>query len=143
RGFSTQARLRNGLAGNITTVADAVNVGAIEVVKGPSATLFGNTLTSYGGMINRIMKKPFQAKAGAVSFYAGSDGVARVSADDNTPWDSSVQALFRMNTAYNSQNSFQDNGFRKSLFIGPSLTHRVNERLPFDMGVEFNYLRSG
>ncbi|OOQ57859.1 TonB-dependent receptor [Mucilaginibacter pedocola] len=143
RGFSTQARLRNGLAGNITTIADAVNVEAIEVIKGPSATLFGNTLTSYGGLINRVTKKPFKAAAGEVSYYGGSYGLNRISADYNTPLDSAGNVLFRVNTAYNYQNSFSDNGYRKSFFLAPTLSYRVNDRLNFSVDAEFNTLQSG
>lgn len=143
RGFSTQARLRNGLAGNITTIADAVNVEAIEVVKGPSATLFGNTLTSYGGLINRVTKKPFKTTAGEVSYYGGSYGLNRISADFNAPLDTAGNVLFRINTAYNYQNSFSDNGYRKSFFLAPTLYYKVNERLDFNIDAEFNTLQSG
>src|SRR5690606_26998127 len=51
RGFILQSQLRNGVAGNVTTRVDAANIESIEVLKGPSATLFGSTLTSYGGLI--------------------------------------------------------------------------------------------
>src|SRR5690606_14687848 len=52
RGFIVQSQLRNGIAGNVTSRIDAANLESIEVIKGPSATLFGSTLTSYGGLIN-------------------------------------------------------------------------------------------
>jgi iron complex outermembrane recepter protein len=143
RGFATQAKLRNGLAGNITTVTDAVNVEAIEVIKGPSATLFGNVLTSYGGMINRVTKKPFKVSGGEVAYYGGSYGMNRISADYNTPLDSSNKALFRINTAYNYQNNFQDNGFRRSFFLAPSFSYPASERLSFNFDAEFSTLQSG
>ncbi|MES2111302.1 MAG: TonB-dependent receptor, partial [Bacteroidota bacterium] len=50
RGFVTQTRLRDGVAGLVTSGIDAVNIDKIEVIKGPSATLFGSTLTSFGGL---------------------------------------------------------------------------------------------
>ena len=59
RGFIMQSQLRDGVAGNVTTRVDAANIESIEVIKGPSATLFGSTLTSYGGLINRITKKAY------------------------------------------------------------------------------------
>lgn len=49
RGFILQSQLRNGVAGNVTSRIDAANLESVEVIKGPSATLFGSTLTSYGG----------------------------------------------------------------------------------------------
>ena len=142
RGFVTQSKMRNGLAGNITTSIDAANVEAVEVIKGPSATLFGSSLTSYGGLINRVTKKPFKATAGEVSYYGGSYGLNRISADFNTPVDTAKNLLFRMNAAYNSQNSFQENGYRKSFLFAPSISYQVNDKLNFTLDAEFNKLES-
>lgn len=142
RGFVTQSKLRNGLAGNITTAIDAANVESIEVIKGPSATLFGSSLSSYGGLINRVTKKPFKAVAGEVSYYGGSYGLNRTSADFNSPIDSAKKLLFRMNTAYNYQNSFQENGYRKSFLFAPSLSYQVSDQLDFTLDAEFNKLES-
>ncbi|UOQ73843.1 carboxypeptidase-like regulatory domain-containing protein [Hymenobacter cellulosilyticus] len=58
RGFIVQSQLRNGLAGNVSSAIDAVNLEKLEVIKGPSATLFGSALTSYGGLVNRVTKRP-------------------------------------------------------------------------------------
>lgn len=142
RGFVTQSKLRNGLAGNITTAIDAANVESIEVLKGPSATLFGSSLSSYGGLINRVTKKPFKATAGEVSYYGGSYGLNRISADFNTPVDSAKRLLFRMNTAYNSQNGFQENAYRKSFLFAPGISYQVNDKLNFTLDAEFNKLES-
>lgn len=142
RGFVTQAKLRNGVAGNITTTIDAANVESIEVIKGPSATLFGSALTSYGGLINRVTKKPFKATAGEVSYYGGSNGLNRISADYNTPLDTAGNVLFRVNAAYNYQNNFQDNGFRRSFLFAPTLSFKMNDKLSFSLDAEFNTLQS-
>ncbi|WP_232541126.1 carboxypeptidase-like regulatory domain-containing protein [Spirosoma endbachense] len=94
RGFIVQSQLRNGLAGNVTTTIDAANLEKLEVVKGPSATLFGSSLTSYGGLINRVTKKPYERFGGEVSYSAGSYGLQRVSADVNTPVNPAKTLLF-------------------------------------------------
>src|SRR5690606_4065001 len=52
RGFSVQPKLVNGLPGLTNGTINPANIERIEVVKGPSATLFGNAVTSYGGLIN-------------------------------------------------------------------------------------------
>ncbi|TWI19142.1 TonB-dependent receptor [Sphingobacterium siyangense] len=142
RGFVTQSKLRNGLAGNITTAIDAANVESIEVLKGPSATLFGNSMSSYGGLINRVTKKPFKSMAGEVAYYTGSYGLNRLTADFNTPIDSLGKLLFRMNAAYNAQNGFQENAFRKSFLFAPSISYQVNDKLSFLLDAEFNQLQS-
>jgi len=129
RGFIMQSELRNGLAGSISNIVDAANLESIEVIKGPSATLFGSTLTSYGGLINRITKKPYEDFGGQVSYMVGSYGLNRVAADINAPLDPGKKLLFRLNTAFNYQGSFMDHGFSRSLALDPSLTYKVNDRL--------------
>lgn len=131
RGFIMQSQLRNGIAGNVTSRIDAANLERIEVIKGPSATLFGSTLTSYGGLINRVTKKPYSTFGGEVNYAGGNFGFNRISADINTPLDSAGNALLRINTAYLNEGSFQDNGFNKSFVFAPSLSYRINDRLSF------------
>ncbi|MFT3703055.1 MAG: carboxypeptidase-like regulatory domain-containing protein [Agriterribacter sp.] len=87
RGFSMQNTMRNGLASMITTTTDAANIEKIEILKGPSATLYGSALTSYGGLINRITKKPYDHFGGEVNLSGGSYKFFRGSADINTPID--------------------------------------------------------
>src|SRR6202012_4651478 len=111
RGFILQSTLRNGMAGVVTNTQDAVNLDRIEVLKGPSATLFGSSLTSFGGVINRITKKPYDSVGGSVGYTIGSYNLNRITADINTPIDAAKKLLFRLNTAGDYQGSFQNNGF--------------------------------
>ncbi|MBB6269881.1 iron complex outermembrane receptor protein [Pedobacter cryoconitis] len=136
RGFILQSQLRNGIAGNVTGRIDAANLESLEVLKGPSATLFGSALTSYGGLINRVTKKPYDHFGGEVAYSSGSYGFNRISADVNTPLDSAKKVLFRLNTAYNYQGSFQDNGYGKDLVIAPSISYKVNDKLSFLLDAE-------
>lgn len=137
RGFIVQSQLRNGIAGKVTSRIDASNLEKIEVIKGPSGTLFGSVLTSYGGLINRVTKKPYRKLGGEISYATGSFGFQRVSADINTPLDAEKNVLLRINTAYNSEGSFQDNGFNRGFSFAPSLSYTVNERLSFQFDAEF------
>jgi len=138
RGFILQSQLRNGIAGNVSSRIDAANLESIEVIKGPSATLFGSTLTSYGGLINRVTKKPYDHFGGELTYASGSYGFNRVSADVNTPLDSAKNVLFRLNTAYNYKGSFQDNGFDRGVIIAPSLSYKVNDKLSFLFDAEIS-----
>lgn len=131
RGFITQSKLRNGIAGNVTSRIDAANLESIEVIKGPSATLFGNSLTSYGGLINRVTKKPYDHIGGEVTYAAGDYDFNRVSVDFNTPLDTAKTLLFRLNAAYNYDGSFQDHGFSKGFVLAPSLSYKPTDRLSF------------
>jgi iron complex outermembrane receptor protein len=138
RGFILQSQLRNGLAGNITNTVDAVNIESIEVLKGPSATLFGSALTSYGGLINRITKKPYDTVGGAVTYSAGNYHFNRVSADVNTPLDAQKNLLFRVNTAIDYQGSFLENGYNRNFVLDPSLLYKVNSRLSISLDAEIS-----
>jgi iron complex outermembrane receptor protein len=144
RGFTTSSQLRNGVAGNVTSDIDAVNLEKLEVIKGPSGTLYGGALTSYGGLINRVTKKPLDAFGGELAVAAGSYGFHRVSADvnivdTNAPADQPKQLAFRLNTAYQYEDSWQNvgsTGFTKSLAVAPSLQYRPNDRLSINLDAE-------
>lgn len=137
RGFAVQPTMINGLPGLSNGSLDPANIDRIEVIKGPSGTLFGSSLISYGGLINITTKKPYDHFGGEVSYTAGSYGLNRVTADVNTPLDDEHKINFRLNTAYHSEDSFQDSGFRKSFFFAPSLSYEASDRLSFLINTEF------
>ena len=131
RGFSVQPQLVNGLPGLTNGTINSANIERIEVIKGPSATLFGNAVSSYGGLINVVTKKPYAGTGSELSYTAGSYGFNQVTGDFNTALDKEENLYFRLNTSYASQQSFQDAGFRKSFFVAPSLSYKVNNKLSF------------
>ncbi|WP_284652267.1 TonB-dependent siderophore receptor [Flavobacterium terrisoli] len=135
RGFATQPTMINGLPGINNGTIDPINIDNIEVIKGPSGTLYGSSLISYGGLINIVTKKPYSKFGGEIGYNAGTYGMDRVSADINVPLSADVD--IRVNTAYQKENSFQDAGFAKSFFFAPSLTYRVNNKLTFLINTEF------
>jgi iron complex outermembrane receptor protein len=139
RGFVVSSQLRNGVAGGVTSTIDAVNLEKLEVIKGPSATLYGSALTSFGGLLNRVTKKPYETFGGEVAVSAGSYNFYRVSADVNTPLNKANTLAFRLNTAYNYEDSWQNagyTGFTKNLAIAPSLQFRPNDRLTINLDAE-------
>ncbi|SDW07203.1 iron complex outermembrane recepter protein [Lutibacter oricola] len=134
RGFSVQPQLVNGVSGITNGFINPSNVERVEVIKGPSATLFGSTLTSYGGLINIVTKKPYNSFGGSVTVAGGSFGFRKVNADINL--SNKENLSFRLNTGYQEEDSFQDNGYKKSVFIAPSLTYKVNNNLTFNLSYE-------
>lgn len=137
RGFAVQPTMINGLPGLTNGSLDPANIDKIEVIKGPSGTLFGSSLISYGGLINITTKRPYDHFGGEVNYTAGSYGLNRVTVDVNTHLDEEHKINFRLNSAYHSQNSFQDAGFKKSFFFAPSLSYQVNDKLSFFINTEF------
>lgn len=136
RGFAVQPTMLNGLPALTNGSPDLANTDRIEVIKGPSGTLYGSSLISYGGLINIVTKKPFNTFRGNVSYTAGSYGQNRATVDINTPLSREKDIYLRVNSAYHTQNSFQDAGFRRSFFIAPSLSYQVNDRLSFLVNTE-------
>ena len=134
RGLEGQPALVNGLPGITNGNLDVANVEEIQVLKGPSATLFGANATSYssyGGIINTITKKPYFTTGGEIAYNIGSFGLSRFTADVNAPVSKSERIALRVNAAYHTEGSFQDAGFKKAIFLAPSLAYEVNERLKF------------
>lgn len=131
RGFDVQPNMLNGLPSMTNGSLDPANVERVELIKGPSATLFGTSVTSYGGLINVVTKKPSENFGGDVSYRTGSFGVNRISADVNTPISTEKEVALRVNGAYYKENSFQDAGFFESYFLAPALSYQVSEDLSF------------
>lgn len=135
RGFSVQPTMTNGLPSLTNTTIDPINIDNIEVIKGPSGTLFGSSVISYGGLINVVTKKPHQQFGGEISYNNGTYGSNRVTADVNLPLNE--KAAVRINSAYTTEESFQDAGFSNAFFLAPSLKYEVNDKLTFLVNTEF------
>ncbi|CAL2105682.1 iron complex outermembrane recepter protein [Tenacibaculum sp. 190524A02b] len=134
RGFSVQPQLVNGMPGITNGFINPSNVERVEVIKGPSATLFGSTVTSYGGLINIVTKKPYKGTGGNISLGYGSFGFKKLNVDVNTT-DQSEKFSLRLNAGFQSEDSFQDAGFRKSHFFAPAISYQVSDKL----ALNFNY----
>lgn len=143
RGFPSQVTMRNGLASMITGTTDAANIEKIEVLKGPSATLYGSALTTYGGLINRVTKKPYDYFGGEVNISGGGYDFFRVSADINTPVDKEGKFLFRINSAYTTEKNFQKGtGAGNRIFVAPGLLIQPNKKLSISLDAELTYAKT-
>lgn len=137
RGFAVQPTMINGLPGLTNGGLDPAAIERIEVIKGPSGTLFGSSLISYGGLINITTKQPYDQFGGELSYITGSYGLNRVVADINSPINKEKTMVIRLNTAYHNESSFQDAGFRNSVFVAPSISYQATDRLSFLLHTEF------
>ncbi|WP_047787936.1 TonB-dependent receptor [Tenacibaculum mesophilum] len=138
RGFSVQPQLVNGVPGITNGFINPDNVERIEVVKGPSATLYGSTVTSYGGLIDIVTKKPYKGTGGNITVGGGSFGFKKLTVDLNTNLEDNENISLRLNAGYQTQDSFQDAGFRKALFLAPSVSYKVNNRLTLNFNYELS-----
>ena len=137
RGFSTGFNARNGmetLTGRSSISVD--NVERIEVLKGPSGTLFGSSVSSFGGVVNLVTKKPFETRRTEISYTGGSFGLNRVAVDFNMPLTRNNKVLFRLNASGNTENSFLNYGFNKNFLFAPSVIYKVNDKLTLSLDTE-------
>ena len=130
RGFSAISdQFVDGVRDDALYFRDLSNIERVEVLKGPSAVLYGRG--SSGGLINRITKKPkFGETSGAVGLSLGSHSLKRVEADVNTPLGGpdttqGVVAAFRLNVAREDSGSYRDQQFIDRYSFAPSLALKL------------------
>lgn len=138
RGFTTGINARNGMemSTNRSSV-DLGNVERIEVLKGPSGTLFGSTVSSFGGVVNLVTKKPYTTPATEIAYTGGSFSTNRMTADINAPLNKDKTALFRLNVSVNRDKSFLDYGFNNTMAFTPSLIYKASDKLTFNIDAEY------
>nr|WP_295929009.1 TonB-dependent receptor [uncultured Dyadobacter sp.] len=136
RGFQSGDNLRNGMATFLKTGIDPAIVDRVEVIRGPSSTLFGSAMVSFNGLVNYITKKPFEKLGGEVSYSTGSNDLSRLTLDVNTPVNKDKTLLFRFNAAAQKENSFQDQGYSHTTAIAPSFTYKASDRLTLNLNAD-------
>lgn len=135
RGFQTTTKARNGLPNIVNTNVDMANIERIEVIKGPSATLFGSIISSYGGLINRVTKKPGFYNGGYADVSYGGYNFYRASVDFNHVLQKDKLAM-RLNVGGQNQDSWQDAGFQQTYLIAPSFLYKPNRRFTLHLDGE-------
>ena len=138
RGFAVNPYIRNGIYFMNLVAGDPQNIERLEAVKGPGGTLYGSQGVSYGGLINKVTKKPLNYRMGEAGISFGGFGYSRLTADINTPLNEDKSALLRLNAAATWQQSFQDNPYQQSFLIAPSFSYQVNDKLSILADVELN-----
>lgn len=114
-----------------------VGIERIDVLKGPSATLYGGGLGSpLGGVINLTTDRPYDTLGGSVGLRAGSFWTWNPSADLNVPLAPGINA--RIAADYQSNNSWIDqvHGHRSSL--QPGVAFQLDEATDLLLQGQFN-----
>lgn len=132
RGFMNSMGMRNGLITSAIVPLNPAILERVEILKGPSATLFGsNRNISFGGVYNYITKRPYNSNGGEINVSAGSFKLARISADVNTPVNQDKTALLRVIIAGQTEGSFQDQGYAKNYTVAASFSYQASDKLTF------------
>ncbi len=115
RGFVTNNTLRKGFRRQHST--DTVNIERVEVVRGPSALLYG--VGNFGGVVNYLPKTPLPRHAAEVTAGFGNDNWRRASLDVTGPLPFNLG--FRVTTAYEERDHYTDYNSHDRWFISPVL----------------------
>ena len=143
RGFrSENARDINGLRGYNTTYTSnmLVNVERIEVIKGPTATLYGNC--DPGGTINLVTKKPLDHTEAELNIFGGSWDHFRAEGDMTGPLNKSKTLLYRLNAGYDQKKSFRDQINEKSYQIAPSFTFAPSDKIKVNFDFSISHINT-
>ncbi|MYM80996.1 TonB-dependent siderophore receptor [Duganella sp. FT50W] len=123
-GFSS-SRGYNGLR-------DSVNVGSVEILKGPAAALYGRG--EPGGIINITTKKPLFQPSYTLSQSLSSHDTWRTTADLTGPLSDTV--AYRLNAAYEKGDSYRDTLSTKRHMVSPSVIWRLAENTTLSYELE-------
>ena len=134
RGFSAfNDFFLDGVRDAAVYTRDSFDLESVEVVKGPSAILFGRGST--GGAINQVSKAPTLTALDAISADIGTNHEYRATADINMPLSST--AAFRLNAmGETSDVADRDYVYNKRWGLAPSLALGIGENDSFVL----NYL---
>ncbi|NJR16073.1 MAG: TonB-dependent siderophore receptor [Calothrix sp. CSU_2_0] len=119
RGFESTNILRNGIRDETLRFNSEIsNVERVELLKGPASVLFGRG--DLGGVVNLVTKKPLDEPFYSVEYQVGQFGLHRPSIDISGPLGKDGVA-YRLNSAYQSAESFKKFENNNSFFISPSV----------------------
>lgn len=148
RGLTTSEFYKDGFSVNrgYMNPPDAASIERVEVLKGPSASLYGRG--DPGGTINIVSKRPQLDSFARLDLSAGRWDRYRSALDVNTPLDEDGNMLYRMNIAVEDNKSFRDHRESERQFVAPSFSWElspdtrllvqaevVRNRQTFDRGV--------
>ncbi len=124
RGFSTGEYYRNGFPINrgYPNSPDIVSIERIEVLKGPSAFLYGRG--DPGGTFNIVSKQPLAERSFAVGTQVGSFNLKRSTFDATGALDENGQVLARLTGAVEDNGSFRDFVSSDRYYLAPVIAWR-------------------
>jgi iron complex outermembrane receptor protein len=127
RGFSVQQIYVDGFR-DVAEFGggEFAHVQQLEIIKGPATNVFGNS-KGFGGIINRITKRPRAKPMQQISLTVGSFDNYRGVVDVTGPANKYNTLLYRVIAAYTNTGSYRDLHDLKRYFLAPSITWRPTE----------------
>lgn len=114
---------------------DIFGLEQIEVLKGPSAVLYGQVAP--GGLLNQVSKRPTAHSRGLASVRYGSFGTWQYAADVSGPLDKEGKVLYRLLGLHREGGSQVDETNLERSMIAPSLTWNISEETQLTVLVNY------
>ena len=137
RGFLTESVLRDGYRRQHST--DSINIGRIEVVRGPAALLYG--IGNFGGIVNYLPKMPLPERRDEVMVSVGTHSFSRLAFDSTGPLNKDNTMGYRLTGAFETTGDFTELFQYDHWFISPVFTFKPAPKtsvvLDFEIGREF------
>ena len=133
RGFVTESVLRDGYLRQHAT--DSINIGRVEVVRGPAALLYGTG--NFGGLVNYLPKMPEKNRRTAVGFGLGTYGYTRATLDTTGPLAEKGDFNYRLTAAWESNEDYTDFKKGSHYFVSPVLTFKPTKTT--DVVIDYEY----
>lgn len=125
RGFRVNTMMRDG-ALRVIGPTNTQGMERIEVVKGPSSILYGQTFP--GGIINYISKKPLFTDHASTSLVVGSWEQKRAALDIGGTVGDRKRFGWRFNASLDDSGGWRDFEEFQILFLSPSVSWRATDR---------------
>ena len=110
----------DGLRGGNGMGEEIFGIESVEVLKGPSSTLYGQSVL--GGIVNLRSKVPRPDAFAQVQFTGGSYGFYEPAIDAGTSLNRSHTLYARINLLYRPDDSFVNYVNRRRVYVAPALT---------------------
>ncbi|WP_221032608.1 TonB-dependent siderophore receptor [Actomonas aquatica] len=133
RGYVTDVVLRDGFRRQSAT--DSINIGRIEVVRGPAALLYG--IGNFGGIVNYLPKLPSLEAETTLAAAIGTDGFIRGTFDTTGPLGDKWEAAYRVTGAAQKTGNYTELYDENHVFISPSVSFKPFEKT--DVLVDLEY----
>jgi iron complex outermembrane receptor protein len=104
------------------------NIEEVQVMKGPSAVMYGGAGAGQGGMVNVIRKKPQGQRTHDLLYRAGQWGQQYVAAGSAGQVFGLQRLLYRADAAFYHSDGWRDTGSSR-LNISPALTWLITDRM--------------
>jgi iron complex outermembrane receptor protein len=112
----------DGLRGGNGMAEETWGLESVEVLKGPSSALYGQSVL--GGLVNIVTRKPVPANFAHLQMTAGSFNFLDPAIDIGGTLGSSHTLSGRLAALYHSADTFVDYTYRHRYYFAPSLTWR-------------------